>query len=99
MRNRVSVLDTEMGYVDTEEGDPIVFLSANPTSSYLWRNVTRMCAISVGTRPPSRCLVRGTHLVQELLGAAWVRVASEQMSDLSGIGAAPLGQAFHIEEP
>src|SRR5262245_23904949 len=38
-RLRVSVLDTEMSYVDVGEGDPIVFLHGNPTSSYLWRNV------------------------------------------------------------
>jgi haloalkane dehalogenase len=35
----VSVLDTEMSYVDVGEGEPIVFLHGNPTSSYLWRNI------------------------------------------------------------
>ena len=38
-RKRVSVLDSEMAYVDTGAGDPVVFLHGNPTSSYLWRNV------------------------------------------------------------
>ena len=38
-RRRVAVLDTEMGYVDTGQGDPIVFVHGNPTSSYLWRNI------------------------------------------------------------
>jgi haloalkane dehalogenase len=38
-RRRVRVLDTEMAYVDTGTGDPVVFLHGNPTSSYLWRNV------------------------------------------------------------
>jgi haloalkane dehalogenase len=38
-RRRVAVLDTEMSYVDTGRGDPIVFLHRNPTSSYLWRNI------------------------------------------------------------
>ncbi len=38
-RRRVTVLDTEMSYIDTGEGAPIVFLHGNPTSSYLWRNV------------------------------------------------------------
>ncbi len=38
-RKRVPVLDTEMSYADTGEGDPIVSLHGNPTSSYLWRNV------------------------------------------------------------
>ena len=38
-RKRVAVLDSEIAYVDTGEGDPVVFLHGNPTSSYLWRNV------------------------------------------------------------
>jgi haloalkane dehalogenase len=29
----------QMAYVEAGEGDPIVFLHGNPTSSYLWRNV------------------------------------------------------------
>jgi haloalkane dehalogenase len=36
---RLSVLDAEMAYVDVGQGDPIVFLHGNPTSSYMWRNV------------------------------------------------------------
>jgi haloalkane dehalogenase len=36
---RIPVLDSEMAYVDTGTGDPVVFLHGNPTSSYLWRNV------------------------------------------------------------
>ncbi len=38
-RHRVSVLDSEMSYIDTGKGDPIVFLHGNGTFSYLWRNV------------------------------------------------------------
>lgn len=38
-RHRIAVLDTEISYVDTGRGDPIVFLHGNPTSSYLWRNI------------------------------------------------------------
>ena len=38
-RKRIAVLDSEIAYVDTGEGDPVVFLHGNPTSSYLWRNV------------------------------------------------------------
>jgi haloalkane dehalogenase len=38
-RRHVDVLDTRMAYVEAGEGDPIVFLHGNPTSSYLWRNV------------------------------------------------------------
>ncbi len=35
----VEVHGARMAYVDEGEGDPIVFLHGNPTSSYLWRNV------------------------------------------------------------
>jgi haloalkane dehalogenase len=38
-RRRLRVLDSEMAYVDTGRGAPVVFLHGNPTSSYLWRNV------------------------------------------------------------
>ena len=37
--HRIEVLGSEMAYMDVGEGDPIVFLHGNPTSSYLWRNV------------------------------------------------------------
>src|SRR4051794_33928334 len=35
----VEVDGVPMAYVDVGEGDPIVFLHGNPTSSYLWRNI------------------------------------------------------------
>jgi len=35
----VDVLDSRMHYRESGEGDPIVFLHGNPTSSLLWRNV------------------------------------------------------------
>jgi len=35
----VDVLGSKMHYVEEGEGDPILFLHGNPTSSYLWRNV------------------------------------------------------------
>ena len=35
----VDLLDSQMHYLDEGEGDPILFLHGNPTSSYLWRNV------------------------------------------------------------
>lgn len=38
-KKTTSILGSEMAYVDEGEGDPIVFLHGNPTSSYLWRNV------------------------------------------------------------
>ena len=47
-RKRVSVLDSELAYVDTGSGDPVVFLHGNPTSSYLWRNI--IAAVEGGAR-------------------------------------------------
>lgn len=35
----VEVEGCRMHYVDEGEGDPVLFLHGNPTSSYLWRNV------------------------------------------------------------
>ena len=50
-RRRIRVLDSELAYVDSGAGDPVVFLHGNPTSSYLWRNVIPHVA------PVGRCLV------------------------------------------
>ena len=38
-KQRRRVLGREMAYVEVGDGDPIVLLHGNPTSSYLWRNV------------------------------------------------------------
>ena len=38
-KRRRRVLGREMAYVEVGQGDPIVLLHGNPTSSYLWRNV------------------------------------------------------------
>lgn len=38
-KQRRQVLGSEMAYVEVGQGDPIVLLHGNPTSSYLWRNV------------------------------------------------------------
>ena len=38
-KKRIEVNGRSMAYVEVGEGDPIVFLHGNPTSSYLWRNV------------------------------------------------------------
>ena len=35
----VDVHGAQMHYIDVGEGDPILFLHGNPTSSYLWRNI------------------------------------------------------------
>src|SRR5579859_1082917 len=38
-KQRRSIFGRAMAYVEIGNGDPIVFLHGNPTSSYLWRNV------------------------------------------------------------
>ena len=38
-KKTLDVLGTAMAYVEAGEGDPIVLLHGNPTSSYLWRDV------------------------------------------------------------
>jgi haloalkane dehalogenase len=35
----IEVMGSKMHYIDEGEGDPVLFLHGNPTSSYLWRNV------------------------------------------------------------
>jgi haloalkane dehalogenase len=35
----IQVFNSTMSYVESGEGDPIVLLHGNPTSSYLWRNI------------------------------------------------------------
>lgn len=35
----VEVLGSRMHYMDEGEGEPILFIHGNPTSSYLWRNI------------------------------------------------------------
>lgn len=35
----IEVHGSQMHYIDVGEGDPILFLHGNPTSSYLWRNI------------------------------------------------------------
>src|SRR5205085_2843574 len=49
-RRRVAVLGTEISYIDTGKGAPVVFLHGNPTSSYVWRNVIPHVS------PLARCL-------------------------------------------
>lgn len=38
-KKKIEILGRKMAYIDVGEGDPIVFLHGNPTSSYLWRNI------------------------------------------------------------
>ncbi|WP_169568058.1 haloalkane dehalogenase [Sneathiella limimaris] len=38
-KQSATIRGLKMAFIDEGEGDPIVFLHGNPTSSYLWRNV------------------------------------------------------------
>ena len=38
-KKSIEIFGKKMSYVEIGEGDPIVFLHGNPTSSYLWRNI------------------------------------------------------------
>ena len=38
-KKTIEALGKRMAYVELGEGDPIVYLHGNPTSSYLWRNI------------------------------------------------------------
>lgn len=38
-KRRIAVEGTEIAFVEAGQGNPIVFLHGNPTSSYLWRDV------------------------------------------------------------
>lgn len=37
--NFIEIQGSKMHYIDQGQGDPILFLHGNPTSSYLWRNI------------------------------------------------------------
>jgi haloalkane dehalogenase len=58
-RRRIKVLDTEISYVDTGSGDPVVFLHGNPTWSYQWRNIIPYLS------PHARCLA------PDFVGMGW----------------------------
>ena len=49
-KKRTQVLGRTMSYVETGDGDPIILLHGNPTSSYLWRGVIPHLA------PLGRCI-------------------------------------------
>jgi len=49
-RKRLDAAGVAMAFVDVGQGDPIVFLHGNPTSSRLWRNIIAHLA------PQARCL-------------------------------------------
>lgn len=45
-KKTIEVLGKKLAYVELGQGDPIVFVHGNPTSSYLWRNImSRLSAL------------------------------------------------------
>jgi haloalkane dehalogenase len=50
VKKNTNVAGHRMAYVEAGEGDPIVFVHGNPTSSFLWRNILPQLA------PFGRCL-------------------------------------------
>ena len=52
-KKRRRMLGREMAYVEVGQGDPIVLLHGNPTSSYLWRNVLPHLEPSGRSSPPT----------------------------------------------
>ena len=38
-KKKIEILGHQMAYHERGQGDPIVLLHGNPTSSYLWRDV------------------------------------------------------------
>jgi haloalkane dehalogenase len=66
-KHRRRVLGSEMAYVEVGEGDPIVLLHGNPTSSYLWRNVLPHL------QPLGRCIVEHRRYLDALLESLDVR--------------------------
>ena len=43
-KKHLTVMGKSMAYCEMSEGDPILFLHGNPTSSYLWRNIMPFAA-------------------------------------------------------
>jgi pimeloyl-ACP methyl ester carboxylesterase len=66
-KQRRRVLGSEMAYVEVGEGDPIVLLHDNPTSSYLWRNVLPHL------QPLGRCIAPDLALLRNQSRHPWAR--------------------------
>lgn len=49
-KKTASIHGYQMSYIESGEGEPIVFLHGNPTSSYLWRDIIPYCT------PLGRCI-------------------------------------------
>ena len=79
-KQRRRVLGREMAYVEVGQGDPIVLLHGNPTSSYLWRNVLPHL------QPLGRCIAPdliGMRDSDKLPDSAPARIASSSIAATS----------------
>ena len=70
-RRQVKVLDTEISYVDTGSGEPLVFLHGNPAWSYQWRNIIPYIS------PHARCLA------PDFVGMGWSSEVTTRLPALS----------------
>ena len=78
-KQRRKVPGSEMAYVEVGEGDPIVLLHGNPTSSYLWRTVLPYL------QPLGRCIVpdlivTATGLRLKLMGGATLSIDGQPIA-------------------
>ncbi|MDC0074387.1 haloalkane dehalogenase [Alphaproteobacteria bacterium] len=42
-KKSISIDSYNISYIEVGEGDPIIFIHGNPTSSYIWRNIMPFC--------------------------------------------------------
>ncbi len=81
-KQRRRVLGREMAYVEVGEGDPIVLLHGNPTSSYLWRNVLPHL------QPRGRCIAPdliGTAATSTPCSRPWMCTSGSPSSSMTGV--------------
>jgi hypothetical protein len=76
-KQRLQVLGRGMAYVEIGQGDPIVLLHGDPTSSYLWRNVLPYL------QPLGRCIA--PDLARRGEGVGVVQVPVGHLGPLTGL--------------
>ena len=67
-RQYTEVLGKRMAHVEIGQGDPILFLHGNPTSSYLWRDVMAAMSSLGSSSGPSSGPGAGRLLAPDLIG-------------------------------
>jgi pimeloyl-ACP methyl ester carboxylesterase len=84
-----------MAYVEVGNGDPIVLLHGNPTSSYLWRNVLPICGHLGVASPPT---LSEWAAPPSCLTAAQPRIASSSSAtrEITNVLATPVKKAYDI---